>query len=278
MEETKTIARHLAALAQPDPDARRAALEAVLAAEGLTPTLQTGEGSEKYPRPVQNYLLLPPAGAAYPLLCAHYDAHPGSSGANDNAAAVCILVALAKALPPRGVRAGIAFLDGEESGHGGAKLFEAERGGLELSAVINLDVCGYGDSLAVYCKGGEKKPVAREFCDKKRLAAHGGRTVKFLPESDDKVFSTRAQPVLSVAALPLWDAKYMDALASYGEGILGRPPEFEMIMGQLEVISTMHGAFRDGVQWVQPAAMQRVYDYLLDALTAPPTPKRFGLF
>ena len=79
--------------------------------------------------------------------------------------------------------------------------------------------------------------------------------------------------------MPRWDTKYLDAMAAQGSGLLGRTPEFKMMLGQMEVISTMHGGFRDAVKWVQPEAMQQVYDYLLDALTAPSAPtKRFGLF
>ena len=268
---------HLAALAQPDAAARRAALEAAFAAEGLVPELQTEEADETHPDPACNYLLFPESDAPCPLLCAHYDGHPGSPGANDNAAAVCILLALAKATREQGIPVGFAFLDGEEKGHTGAKLFEAART-REFSVVVNLDVCGYGDTLALYAKGGEKKPAAAVFCDKKRLAAHHGRMVRYLPEGDECCFPSRRQPVLSLAVMPQWDTKFLDAIAAHGGGFLGRPPEMQMMLGEMEVMSTMHGGFRDKVQWVQPAAMQQVYDYLLDALTAPPPAKRFGLF
>ncbi len=269
---------HLAELAQTDLLARRAALEALLAGEGLDFTVQECAADEKR-KAARNYLLLPPGGGPCPLLCAHYDAHPGSVGANDNAAALCILAALAKTLRGRGVQAAFAFLDGEESGHSGAKLLESQRD-WEASVVVNLDMCGYGDTLTVYARGSQKKPAARPFCDKARLESHHGKLVKYLPESDDVCFSTRRQPVLSVAVMPKWDTKYLDAMAAQGSGLLGRTPEFKMMVGQMEVASTMHGGFRDGVKWVQPAAMQQVYDYLLDALCAPPPPakKRFGLF
>lgn len=72
--------------------------------------------------------------------------------------------------------------------------------------------------------------------------------------------------------MPRWDTKYLDAMAAQGSGLLGRTPEFKMMVGQMEVASTMHGGFRDAVKWVQPEAMQQVYDYLLDALSAPPAP------
>ena len=191
---------HLAELAQTDLLARRAALEALLTGEGLDFTVQECAADEKR-KAARNYLLLPPGDGPCPLLCAHYDAHPGSVGANDNAAALCILVALAKTLRGRGVQAAFAFLDGEESGHSGAKLLESQRD-WEASVVVNLDMCGYGDTLTVYARGSQKKPAARPFCDKARLESHHGKLVKYLPESDDVCFSTRRQPVLSVAVMP----------------------------------------------------------------------------
>ena len=109
----------------------------------------------------RNYLLYTAdKDAKGPLFCAHYDAHPGSTGANDNAAAVCILIALAKELQQRKIPATIAFFDGEESGHSGAKLFEDGRK-REVSCVVNLDMCGYGDTIAVYARGSEKRAGAR---------------------------------------------------------------------------------------------------------------------
>ena len=56
------------------------------------------------------------------------------------------------------------------------------------------------------------------------------------------------------------------ALASYGEGLLGRPPEFEMILGQMEVISTMHGGYRDTPEWISSDTMNQIYHYLLDGM------------
>ena len=268
------IQRHLLRLAQPDPQARREALEAVLRREGLDYRTQTEE--QQTLRPAVNYLLLPECRDPYPLFCAHYDAFPGSSGANDNAAAVCILIDLALELRRQGVPAGFAFFDGEETSHTGAKLFESTRD-WELSLVMNLDMCGYGDTLAVHAKGGERRPAAAPFWDKARLSAHGGRRVKYLPEGDECCFPSRRQSVFSAAIVPRWDMQYLGALSDLGSGALGHPPEFEMILGQMEVLTTMHGGFRDDPKWVQPAAMVQMYEYLLDAVTAPPS-ARHGLF
>ena len=70
----------------------------------------------------------------------------------------------------------------------------------------------------------------------------------------------------------------LTAMAAQGMGLLGRSPEFKMMLGEMEVASTMHGGFRDAIKWVQPEAMQMLYDYLLDAMTTPPPAKKlFGI-
>lgn len=272
------VTKHLAALAQADPAARRAALEAVLAAEGLTFEVQEGEESEKTPKAPRNYYVWPDRDERpCPLFCAHYDAWPGSTGANDNAAALCILIALAVTLRQKGVRAAFAFFDGEEAGHTGARMFEATRS-REFSVLVNLDVCGYGDTITVYPKGGQRRPAAAVFVDKARMKAHNARLVGFIPEGDDVCFSTSRQPVLAMAIMPKWDTKFLDAAAGHGGSFFGLPPELRMALGEMEVMSTMHGGFKDKVDWVQPRAMQQVYDYLLDAMSAPSSGKRFGVF
>ena len=125
----------------------------------------------------------------------------------------------------------------------------------------------------------EKKPVMRPFCQKKLLETYRGQLLKYLPKSDDSSFRGLHLPVLSLAAVPLWDIQYLKALASYGEGLLGRPPEFEMILGQMEVISTMHGGYRDTPEWVSSDTMNQIYHYLLDGMHSPPvSSKRFIFF
>ena len=72
------IEKHLAELAQADPQARRTALENALTAEGLTPEIQECEADERR-KAARNYLLYTAdKDAKGPLFCAHYDAHPGS--------------------------------------------------------------------------------------------------------------------------------------------------------------------------------------------------------
>ena len=281
-ETPAQIQEYLAELAVPDPSERRTALRNVLVRAGLDYTIQGIDPTVEKPLGIENYLVKigPESAAPHLLFCAHYDSFPASCGANDNSAAVCILIELAKELKKRaGFSAEFAFFDGEETKHSGSKLYVNEFDKNSISAVINLDICGYGDTIAVYSHNNPEKEAIRNFCSKAILNRHNGQLVKFLPESDDIAFSGKRLPVLNIAIMPKWDTQYLTALASYNNGILGKPPEFEMIMGQMEVITTMHGSFRDKVDAVQPDAMQQMYDYVLDAVTAPLQSKKlFHLF
>lgn len=275
------INKYLVELAVPDPNERRISLCSVLERNSLDYTIQKIEPTQENPQGVENYLVkIGNTQDPHLLFCAHYDAFPASCGANDNSAAVCILIELAKELKKlNNISAEFAFFDGEESKHSGSKLFVNELDNNSISAVINLDICGYGDTITIYSHGSTSKSSILSFCDKTILAHHNGQLVKYLPESDDISFNGSHIPTLNVAIMPKWDAHCLKTLATYNDNILGKPPEFEMILGQMEVITTMHGGFRDKVSTVQPTAMQQVYNYLFESIISPlPKKKRFHFF
>ena len=262
--------KHLSSLITKDPDIRRQALAGILEAEKLPYSVQSAEPSHKAPRGVVNYLLNADIAAASLLFCAHYDAVPGSFGANDNAAAVCILLQLASELAERNIPARFAFFDGEESGNTGSKLYVSETSRDKLTGVINLDLCGYGDTIAVYGSGNERKAALAPFCEKGFLKQHNGQLVKYLPPGDNSSFSRIGIPALSIAVVPAWDIRFLKALASYGGNLFGHTtPEFDMIIQQMEVTSTIHGGPRDTPEWIDEKAMQQVHDYLLEGISKP---------
>ena len=271
-------------MAQKDPDLRRQALADVLDAEGLSYCLQEDGPNFKNPRGTVNYILDPWQDAPSLLFCAHYDAVPGSFGANDNAAALCILIDLAKDLKEKGHPARFAFFDGEETGCSGSRLYVScldsqDHRRQDLTGVVNLDVCGFGDTIAICGKGNENKPVFRPFCQKLLLDRYNAQVLKYLPKSDEASFAGSRIPALSLCAIPRWDIQYLKAMATYGDGFLGRPPEFDMMMGQMEVSTTMHGGYRDHPDYVESEAMSQIYGYLSEAVAAPPAGRKklFGL-
>jgi hypothetical protein len=93
------------------------------------------------------------AGRRVLLLAGHHDAVPGSPGANDNAAAVGILTALWARLaadPPRRLTVRLAFFGDEERGMLGSRVYARSAALDELVGVVSLELCGIGDSLALW--------------------------------------------------------------------------------------------------------------------------------
>lgn len=277
MEWKETLAR----LAAPENEARFEALTQELARRGLSYELQesdetTSSDSAFFFRApaapktvhVRNVITRTAPEGPHVLLGAHYDTHEGSCGANDNAAAVCILLALAEELKRRGIAAEIVFFDGEETGMTGSKLYARSMDRQNITGMVNLDMCGYGDTVVVRRKKNDR--ALAPFFDKQRLKRFSGREVNYLPPSDDASFIAERMGTANIAVMPEWDAAFMPALDQYASFSLGIPPELRQQMAQLEIMSTLHGGVRDKVECVQDSAMQLAYDFVLDALTAPP--------
>ena len=273
-----------AQLAQPKLSARREAVLHLLSRAGLSHEVQTASakpdtgGFALFAQPapkaeveVQNIIVRPVEIAGPKLVIgAHYDAFPGSPGANDNASGMAVLLALAQELSRSGCDKAVevVFFDAEESGRAGSIAYLAECSSEEVAGMVNLDVCGYGDTLCVRCM--KKTPLLRNFTDKARLRRFDGEEVCYLPDSDDKTFTKAHIPALSVAMLPRWDSAILPALKDYANGFLGIPPELREQVASMEIMSTLHGGSRDNPSYLSEAAMRRVLDFLLDALNAPP--------
>jgi Zn-dependent M28 family amino/carboxypeptidase len=93
------------------------------------------------------------AGHRVLVLIAHHDAVPGSPGANDNAAAVGILLSLLSRLtpaPPSTLRVRFLFTAAEELGYLGARAYVRDTPLDGIVGVLSLELCGIGDSLVVW--------------------------------------------------------------------------------------------------------------------------------
>jgi peptidase M28-like protein len=131
-------------------DERQAAVASYLAARGVPfarHPFQSSEGSG------ENFTVELGSGRRVLLLIAHHDAVPGSPGANDNAAAVGILLTLmdrlAASVPP-GLRVRLLFTAAEERGYLGARKYARGANLAELAGVLSLELCGIGDTLALW--------------------------------------------------------------------------------------------------------------------------------
>lgn len=201
------------------------------------------------------------------VIGAHYDSIKGSTGANDNAAAVSILVQLAKALEGKTERSiDIVFFDREECIDHGSDAYIAFTGKDNISAMINLDMCGFGDTISVAVKGNIANQCFGNILMPEMIEKHEIFILEFMPESDDVRFEENDIANISIAMLPKNNAKFFERIGNMiknGEEIT--QDINDELMG-LEVVTTMHNAPNDNIGCVSEETMTLLYNYLLDGL------------
>jgi acetylornithine deacetylase/succinyl-diaminopimelate desuccinylase-like protein len=201
------------------------------------------------------------------VLIAHHDAVPGSPGANDNAAAVAILLTLLERLPRLpGLRVRLLFTAAEELGYLGARAYVRETPLRDVAGVLSLELCGIGDCLAVWDVAGETPflGAVRAALEAQGLTRDAGyHLVGRIPVfgSDHRAFAAAGIPAYGLSAMPFAHA---DALRQFAlkpaRGLLmhlvRRPPPFD----------TYHTP-RDAASTIQPSALALVGG-ALDAVVA----------
>jgi hypothetical protein len=202
------------------------------------------------------------------MLAGHHDAVPGSPGANDNAAAVGILLALAARLradPPRRLTARLAFFGDEERGMLGSRVYVRAAPLEALLGVVSLELCGIGDSLALWdvTPALADTPLVRGWLDvaerlgyRRDETFHLAEPVPFFG-SDHRPFADRGVPGVGLTVVPRAAVPALRAFIYGGiRGILippaRRPPPF----------TTYHTA-DDRPETLDPAALDRVETLLV---------------
>jgi len=197
------------------------------------------------------------AGDRVLVLCAHHDAVPGSPGANDNAAAVGILLHLVERLAPRvppQLRVRLLFTACEERDFLGAREYVREWGVVGIAGVLSLELCGIGDSLVVWDAGVASvlTGVARGAFESLGLRQDEGyHLVGRIPRfgSDHRAFAAAGVPAYGLTVIPRANA---DALRQFilhpawgaVRFLLRRPAPFD----------TYHTS-RDSVATLEPRAL-----------------------
>lgn len=194
------------------------------------------------------------------LFIAHHDAVPGSPGANDNAAAVGILLHLLEGLSgrvPPGLRVRLLFSAAEELGYLGARAYVRDRSLTDIVGVLSLELCGIGDTLAVWDVGDETPFLRRvagalEGLGLRRDDSYHvvGRIPVF--GSDHRAFAAAGIPAYGLTIVPSVEA---DALRNFVlsparsafRQLVRRPPPFD----------TYHTS-RDGLDTLEAPALERV--------------------
>ena len=199
-----------------DNDLRQAALARYLTERGIpfaTHRFQSFEGRG------ENFAVDVGAGDRVLVLIAHHDAVPGSPGANDNAAAVGILLHLigrTASLVPSSLRVRFLFPACEELGYLGARAYVRDVPISGIAGVLSLELCGIGDSLAVW-DAGEETPFLRTVggaLDDLGLRRDErwhqfGRIPVF--GSDHRAFAAAGIPAYGLSALPARETESLRA-------------------------------------------------------------------
>ncbi|HTO12935.1 MAG TPA: M28 family peptidase [Candidatus Binatia bacterium] len=193
------------------------------------------------------------------VLIAHHDAVPGSPGANDNAAAVAILLSLldrwSSRPPPTRVR--VLFSACEEIGYLGSRAWVREHGVGDVRGVLSLELPGVGDSLAVW-DALEPTPFLRTVCATLEglglRADEGHHVVGRIPVfgSDHRAFAAAGVPAYGFTSVPAAEAAALrqfvfHPVRSAIRASVRRPPPFD----------TYHTARDTGVM-LDPAALDRM--------------------
>ena len=201
------------------------------------------------------------------VVCAHHDAVTGSPGANDNAAAVGILLELLERAPVApGLRVRLLFTAAEELNCLGARAYVRDVGVSGVVGVLSLELCGIGDSLVVW-DAAEETAIARtlggafETLGLRRDAGYHvvGRIPRF--GSDHRAFGAAGVPAYGLTVVPSANA---DALRRFVfhpgwaglRFLLRRPAPFD----------TYHTG-RDALATLEPRALELV-GRALDAVIA----------
>ena len=203
------------------------------------------------------------------VIGAHWDADEGSSGANDNASGCSVLLHVIKAVlsaPSFAKSVDFVFFGEEEKGGVGATRYIEAVGKESIFAMVNADVCGFGDHILLSDKGNVANPLFGGLMDTALLEKHKVQLPGFMPQGDDCIFEWAGIPSVSICT-----AEYnaVTVFAEIGRKIAAEQEITEQDQAALvglDVVKTMHGGEFDDISYLSSEAVKMVADYLSDGL------------
>jgi hypothetical protein len=201
------------------------------------------------------------------VLIAHHDAVVGSPGANDNAAAVAVLLSLLErwAVREPTVRVRLMFPACEELGYLGSRVWVRAHGVRDVLGVLSLELVGVGDSLAVWDAPGETPFLAlvrRAFEASGLRADESYHVVGRIPVfgSDHRAFAGAGAPAYGLTTVPsaevpaLREFIFHPLRTTLRRGAR-RPPPFDTYHTARDTGATLDGAALDRVGRVLDAVV-----------------------
>jgi Zn-dependent M28 family amino/carboxypeptidase len=194
------------------------------------------------------------------VLAAHHDAVPGSPGANDNAASVAILLTLLERLaaaPPSRLRVRLLFPACEEIGYLGARAWVREMPQAGVAGVLSLELCGVGDTLAIWDAGDETpflRTVRGALEGLGRRAEESYHVVGRIPVfgSDHRAFAAAGLPAYGLTMVPAAEADALRAfvfqpMKSVFRAVRRRPAPFDTYHTSRDALATLDPRALDAV-------------------------------
>ena len=203
------------------------------------------------------------------VIGAHWDADEDSKGANDNASGCSVLLHVIERMlsePNFHKSVDFVFFGEEEKGGIGAADYIKAVGKETICAMMNADVCGFGDKILLYDKGNVSNPSFEGLMDEALLKKHDIQLPGFLPQGDDCIFDLNEIPSVSICVADLNAAK---VFAELGRKITADEPITEQdqaALMSLDVVQSIHGGKFDDISFLSESATRMVADFLADGL------------
>ena len=203
------------------------------------------------------------------VIGAHWDADDGSDGANDNASGCSVILHVIESVLAAsnfGKSVDFVFFGEEEKGGIGASRYIESVGKENILAMVNADVCGFGDNILLSDKGNVSNPLFCGIMDEALLKKHNVQLPGFLPQGDDCIFEWAGIPSVSICTA---ERNAFLVFFEIGHKIATEQPITEKdqeALLNLDVVKTMHGGEYDNISYLSSASVKMVADYLSDGL------------
>jgi len=209
----------------------------------------------------ENIIALLGSGEKRIIIGGHYDAVPNSPGANDNGAAVAIILALANHLKDKnlGHRLELVFFDHEERGLIGSGQYVEKHPQDNIYAVINLDVVGVGDMLYIGPVGGGDDDVIMPYIRNaaEELNLKTAERPQY-PGSDHRSFMQKNIENISISVMEEETFPLLERVMFEGDRTVKRE--------EMSKIMTYMHTPNDNLDYISKRAMEMVFELLMNVV------------
>ncbi len=202
------------------------------------------------------------------VIGAHYDNVEGSIAAVDNASGVSVLLRLIFAVYSSTDKAiDFVFFDREEYDDRGSEAYVESVGKDNIIAMLNLDPCGYGDTIAVHKMYRGNDELLDKLFSAKVCSGLAIKMVDFMPNGDHMSFYGNGIKTVTVSAMSKELAECFNKIAAYcsfDNGYSGDTIPQNLIdefMNSYDM-TTFHNGKNDKLETVSQKIMDSLVQYL----------------